>query len=657
MTSVSKKINKLVSTSENDLTEELEIPDFDSAEFEIDDPESEAAAETCEFPQAEFQAEADEPSGGTLAPGTNSRADSIDRLQSDIEQLRAEWAGLEQEIGKSFNDELEQLNEKLQSSERELGERQRELDNVRQELDEAEQSAKQSSAEIKQLKKTAKTDQATVRNLEKQFAAGEKKIASIELKLEESRSSELEERKKGASQERQLTELEKQLGDSRSSFADLEKHLDEQQDAWTQLQDEFAQVRTSLENSGNEIVELSRLVENGDADRERKQSRIDELSEQLATQVANYNELESDNRELRRATRNDVATEIERSHKVIAEQAGLLAGNEQEISELSAQISRTERYADDLRQQLQDQSEIAGSAFDRRQDLEAACTAAEEKVSGLSEELTSTRQQNAAFATKIGKLEKGFAKEVRQIRFELGEAENTIADQDTINVQLTSDLFNNKGFQQILETQLRESEEQNEQTIQQLEQEANKLRNQVEDYEYKLDNKDEAIAALMAELAGRNQTTESIDEIENAVHELEDVIDDIDERIPELDDRIPELDDRIPELTDVQEHGERERVTRLLIGKTEGQELRFPLFKDRLTIGRTAHNDIQLNTQFISRQHAVIVTEDGSTKIVDWGSKNGVLVNQKRVAEQILKNGDIVTIGTTEFLYEERPKR
>jgi pSer/pThr/pTyr-binding forkhead associated (FHA) protein len=81
------------------------------------------------------------------------------------------------------------------------------------------------------------------------------------------------------------------------------------------------------------------------------------------------------------------------------------------------------------------------------------------------------------------------------------------------------------------------------------------------------------------------------------------------------------------------------------------------LFKDRLTIGRTAHNDIQLNAQFISRQHAVIVTENGNTKIVDWGSKNGVLVNEKRVSEQLLENGDIVTIGTTDFRYEERPKR
>ncbi len=38
-------------------------------------------------------------------------------------------------------------------------------------------------------------------------------------------------------------------------------------------------------------------------------------------------------------------------------------------------------------------------------------------------------------------------------------------------------------------------------------------------------------------------------------------------------------------------------------------------------------------------------------------SKNGVSVNSKRVTEQILKNGDVVTIGSAEFKFEERPKR
>ena len=100
-----------------------------------------------------------------------------------------------------------------------------------------------------------------------------------------------------------------------------------------------------------------------------------------------------------------------------------------------------------------------------------------------------------------------------------------------------------------------------------------------------------------------------------------------------------------------------DRTTRMLVGKIGKKLLRFPLFKDRLTIGRTADNDIQLNAPYISRRHAVVQTGAEATRVIDWGSKNGVYVNSARVTEHFLKNGDIVTIGNAHFRYEERPKR
>ena len=140
----------------------------------------------------------------------------------------------------------------------------------------------------------------------------------------------------------------------------------------------------------------------------------------------------------------------------------------------------------------------------------------------------------------------------------------------------------------------------------------------------------------MAELAKKSQEIESIGEIEDVIHEI---------------------DGRMSERIDERPAAERDRVTRLLIGRIENQELRFPLFKDRLTIGRTKENDIQLKAQYISRRHALITTEGDAARVVDWGSKNGVYVNSKRVSEHFLENGDIVTIGIAEFRYEELPKR
>ncbi len=639
MANDNNKINKLDPVSEDDLTAELEIPAFLSDASESDAQELDADSETCEINISDFQAELGDPSVGALKSGT----DRIDQLHFDIEQLRAKWTGLEKEISEKFNAEIDQLNAKLKSSTRELGDRQQELDKSRLELEQARQSAEQSSIETAQFRTAAENDESRIRDLEKQLTANEKKIGSVKLKLKDSRSRQRKDSQKSAADERRLSELKKQLATSQASLSESRKYVDDQKNTWTQREDEMAQVKTSLEKSGNEIEELSKALENRDAQLERNQSRINKLSKELATQVLECTNLRSDNFELRRVSRNDAEMEIERNHKLIAEQSGLLTGHRQEISDLTAQINRTERYADDLRHQLQELSEFVESAVNREQDLQTACTSAQDKIGDLSEELAATKQQNSALAAKMGKLEKGFSEEIRKTRFELGTAQETIADQDTINVQLTSDLYDNKGFQQSLETRLKEVEDRYQEVIQQLEQKAKKLKIRADDFEYKLENKDEVIAALMNELAGRSQTAESVDEIENVIHEIGEVFDDIDVEVTERPEE-PTRSDRV-------------RVTRLLVGQSDGQEVRFPLFKDRLTIGRTANNDIQLNAQCISRRHAVIVTENGCTKIVDWGSKNGVFINEKRVAEQTLKNGDVVTIGTTEFRYEERPKR
>jgi hypothetical protein len=91
--------------------------------------------------------------------------------------------------------------------------------------------------------------------------------------------------------------------------------------------------------------------------------------------------------------------------------------------------------------------------------------------------------------------------------------------------------------------------------------------------------------------------------------------------------------------------------TRLLLCVSGDQEVRYPLSKNILTIGRTGDNDIQLNTHCVSRRHARLVSTDGKTVIEDLNSKNGVYVNALRVARQRLRPGDHVTIGETAFRY------
>ncbi len=64
---------------------------------------------------------------------------------------------------------------------------------------------------------------------------------------------------------------------------------------------------------------------------------------------------------------------------------------------------------------------------------------------------------------------------------------------------------------------------------------------------------------------------------------------------------------------------------------------------DKLTIGRSALNDIQIAEGHISRQHAVLACQDGAFTIDDVGSANGTFVNGVQVyGENELTIGDEV---------------
>ena len=96
-----------------------------------------------------------------------------------------------------------------------------------------------------------------------------------------------------------------------------------------------------------------------------------------------------------------------------------------------------------------------------------------------------------------------------------------------------------------------------------------------------------------------------------------------------------------------------EAIVRTLVREEGGAEITYQLGR-RTTIGRTPENDIQLDTTFISRHHAVLLSNTDHCIVEDLNSTNGVLVNGRRVGRHILHDGDTLTIGRTEFKYQQR---
>ena len=77
----------------------------------------------------------------------------------------------------------------------------------------------------------------------------------------------------------------------------------------------------------------------------------------------------------------------------------------------------------------------------------------------------------------------------------------------------------------------------------------------------------------------------------------------------------------------------------------------FPLSAGRLIIGRTADNDMQIDSQFISRHHAQIITSPDSSIIEDLNSTNGIYIGKKRIKRHRLKDGNVLILGKHQLTY------
>ena len=575
MANDNKKINTLV--TDDDPTVELEQlaasldPSPDVA------AESEAEAKTYDFDKSESTKQNPTATISALRSDLQTRNESVNRLQYDIEMLRSRWTGLETEIKarekltENVNAELRDTRNKLARTKRDLVKRDNEIAALQQQQD-------ASVVEIKKLSDDLDQDRSRPEQDEQREIPDDDNIRSLQ---------------------EQVTDASATIADRDAQLLELEHELDGRSESATIREQQYA--------------ELSERVSAYEAESEQQQLEIKNLKQQGGT---------------------DTGTDLAHRKQLVAEQTGQLGSNRQELQELRKQIARTEQYADSIRINLKKAVNTADNLQTARQQLEASLGQALSRIAELRDQLENERLLGADLAKLNTTLKNDFEQEIRQIRLELGTAQETITDHESANEQLASDLIDNRGYRQALESQLESVEKKKTRQIQALERELQKLRAYNSELGRKVTDKDNSIAALLNELASRSRTIDSIGKIENVIHEI---------------------DGRMSDRIDDTEAGD--RTTRLLIGRIAGQELRFPLFKERLTVGRTSHNDIQLKSQHISRRHAIIETTNDKTRIIDWGSKNGVFVNENRVTEQTLANGDIVTIGTADFRYEERPKR
>jgi pSer/pThr/pTyr-binding forkhead associated (FHA) protein len=86
-----------------------------------------------------------------------------------------------------------------------------------------------------------------------------------------------------------------------------------------------------------------------------------------------------------------------------------------------------------------------------------------------------------------------------------------------------------------------------------------------------------------------------------------------------------------------------------LTGTSKGES--YVLSGNRIIIGRGDNADIKLNDTKASREHAEITKVGNNWVATDLGSQNGIVVNDKKVTQSPLNEGDKIIVGQTVFKF------
>jgi pSer/pThr/pTyr-binding forkhead associated (FHA) protein len=86
-----------------------------------------------------------------------------------------------------------------------------------------------------------------------------------------------------------------------------------------------------------------------------------------------------------------------------------------------------------------------------------------------------------------------------------------------------------------------------------------------------------------------------------------------------------------------------------LTGTSKGES--YVLSGNRIIIGRGDKADIKLNDTKASREHAEVTKVGSNWVATDLGSQNGIVVNDKKVTQSQLNEGDKLIVGQTVFKF------
>ncbi len=593
---------------------------------------------------------------------------------------------------------LHDVEERLRRKNEHVDQLERELDDAAAELREAREAASRSGAEIGQLTSQF-AEQLTQINTQhgEQIARLNARFAG---QIEQLEADLLKQGSAATADRKTLADLETQLAEARTQLAQRESTLQERErsltDARREAQAQEARLRETeqaRETAAGKVGYLDEKLTQRTADLETHRNRLHEALQRVeraeVARVALVRDLEE------QTTRGERQLEVLRAaqthravfESMLAERDDEIHAREQRIAQLVTQVSflaeRDERIrsledgsaraAESLTTQQQQlealQREIAERTT-RVTELDTALQAAGRHSDTQAESLRLAQERHSALEGQIAAArdkESSLATELAGLRRELEERSNAVADGASQAERLRTELETTARRHAEVEQKLVDQQD----VIRTLQADVQRDSERGQQTEQDLRAAEELLNRLEADV---RQKDARIDELTRSAEALQGKLSAAQRSLGERDEQLRRLEAESQAnavlLGNIQQSIKRlgredaaantgaeqalEGLARLFVRNEGGSEIVHVLSR-KTKIGRTPDNDIQIDTNFISRHHAAVLASPRQTIVEDLNSTNGVFVNGRKVSRQTLNDGDVVTIGKTSFRFALKP--
>ncbi|CAN5920201.1 hypothetical protein BH11PSE13_BH11PSE13_43870 [soil metagenome] len=95
-------------------------------------------------------------------------------------------------------------------------------------------------------------------------------------------------------------------------------------------------------------------------------------------------------------------------------------------------------------------------------------------------------------------------------------------------------------------------------------------------------------------------------------------------------------------------------MPRMIVMSDRGLIKQVSMRAGKTTLGRDADNVVVIDSNRVSRRHAVLIKEGAAVWVRDLDSSNGTFVNDERVVCCRLEHGDTVVIGDYKLRFLDR---